>query len=66
MREVKRRVPPLRFNSTGGGAGERVGRGVLGESGTGVREVKRRVPPLRFYSTGGGCWERAGRGGEGG
>ncbi len=39
MREVRRRVAPLRFTAL---------EGVLGESGTGVREVKRRVAPLRF------------------
>ncbi len=50
VREVRRRVPPLRFTAL---------EGVLGESGTGVREVKRRVqgrlPPLRLYSIGGGA-----------
>ncbi len=56
VREVRRRVPTLRFTAL---------EGVLGESGMGVREVKRRVPPLHFYSTGGDAgreWD----GGEGG
>ncbi len=40
-------------------------RGVLGESGTGVREVRRRVPPLRFTALEGVLGE-SGMGGEGG